>query len=121
MLQAKNSKGTEVFNDGLLIVLDAKDGIILKEKYKSIRYGEKTVGAIRFYQANVAGTEIKKLISVPFNYLIEQNDLVELIDFHTKNKCIYRIKHLEFKDTVPRSIYLTLVKNDILYTDNRKA
>lgn len=120
MLQSKIIK-TETFNDGVLTVLNSEDGVILSEKFKSIRYGEKTVGTMRFYRANVTGAEIKKLVSVPFNYLISQNDLIELQDFHTREKEVYKIKHLEIKDTAPKSIYLTLVKDGILYTDNRKT
>ena len=106
MLKAKAQNQSEVFDDGILTVLNAKDGV-------------RTVGAIRFYQAEVAGTEIEMMISVPFNRYIRQNDLIEIRSFHTNEKAIYRIKQLQPKDTAPRSIYLTLEKTDVLFTDKR--
>lgn len=120
MLKAKAQNQSEVFDDGILTVLNAKDGVILSNKFSPIRYGVRTVGAIRFYQAEVAGTEIEMMISVPFNRYIRQNDLIEIRSFHTTNeKAIYRIKQLQPKDTAPRSIYLTLEKTDVLFTDKR--
>lgn len=119
MLKAKAQNQSEVFDDGILTVLNAKDGVILSNKFSSIRYGMRIVGAIRFYQAEVAGTEIEMMISVPFNRYIRQNDLIEIRSFHTNEKAIYRIKQLQLKDTAPRSIYLTLEKTDVLFTDKR--
>jgi hypothetical protein len=119
MLKAKAQNQSEVFDDGILTILNAKDGVILSNKFSPIRYGVRTVGAIRFYQAEVAGTEIEMMISVPFNSYIKQKDLVEIHSFHTDEKLIYRIKQLQPKDTAPKSIYLTLEKTDVLFTDTR--
>lgn len=121
MLKAKAQNQAEVFNDGILTVLNASDGVILSNKFSPVRYGEKTVGAVRFYNAQVAGTQIDKLISVPFNPFIEQDDLVELQSYHTGEKKIFRIKQLQLKETAPRSLHLTLVKSDVLYTDARTS
>jgi hypothetical protein len=111
---------SETFNDGIITVLNAKDGVILSNKYKPIRYGVKTYGAARFYAAQVAGTEIQQMISIPFNYYVKQNDLIELQSYHTGEKNIYKIKQLQIKDTAPKSLYLTLEKTDVLYTDTRQ-
>lgn len=121
MLKPKKIYESETFNDGILKILEAEDGVILSEKEYQIRYGIKTVGAVRFYKAQVAGTEIEKMISVPFNYFIKQMDLIEIKSFHTNEVEIYRIKHLEIKDTAPKSLYLTLVKDGINYVDKRKT
>lgn len=121
MLKPKKIYESETFNDGILKILEAEDGVILSEKEYQIRYGIKTVGAVRFYKAQVAGTEIEKMISVPFNYFIKQMDLIEIKSFHTNEVEIYRIKHLEIKDTAPRSLYLTLVKDGINYVDKRET
>lgn len=121
MLRAKPTNQSEVFDDGILTVLNASDGVILSNKFSSIRYGVRTAGASRFFAAEVAGTEIEMLISVPFNHFIKQRDLIEIQSFHTGEKGIYQIKQLQPKDTAPRSLYLTLTKTDVLYTDARTA
>lgn len=119
MLKAKTNQ-SETFNDGIITVLNAKDGVILSNKYKPIRYGIKTAGAVRFYAAQVAGTEIELMIAIPFNNYVNQKDLIELQSYHTGETSIYNVKQLQIKDTAPRSLYLTLVKTDVLYTDNRQ-
>lgn len=121
MLRAKPTNQSEVFDDGILTVLNASDGVILSNKFSPIRYGVRTAGASRFFAAEVAGTEIEMLISVPFNYFIKQRDLIEIQSFHTGEKGIYQIKQLQPKDTAPRSLYLTLTKTDVLYTDARTS
>lgn len=121
MLKAKAQNQSEVFDDGILTVLNANDGVILSNKFSPIRYGVRTAGASRFFAAEVAGTEIEMMISVPFNFLIKQKDLIEIQSFHTGEKGIYQIKQLQPKDTAPRSLYLTLTKTDVLYTDTRKT
>lgn len=121
MLKSKAINQSEVFDDGILTVLNAKDGIILSNKFKPLRYGIRTVGASRFWNAEVAGTEIEMMVAVPFNYIVRQRDLIEVQSFHTGEKSIYKIKHLQHKGTAPKSIYLTLVKTDVLYTDKRQT
>lgn len=121
MLKAKPQNQSETFNDGVLSVLNANDGVITSNKFEeTLRFGIKTVGFSRFFGAEVAGTKIEKLISVPFNSLIQQDDLIETTSFYTGEINVYRIKLMQPKDTVPRSLYLTLVKDGIAYTDNRK-
>lgn len=119
MLRAKPANQSEVFDDGILTVLNASNGVILSNKFSPIRYGVRTAGASRFFAAEVAGTEIEMLISVPFNRFVKQRDLIEIQPFHTGEKGIYQIKQLQPKDTAPRSLYLTLTKTDVLYTDSR--
>ncbi len=121
MMKPKAANASETFNDGLMTVLNVKDGVILSNKFAPIRYGVRTAGAKRFYMAEVAGTEIEMMISVPFNHFIKQRDLIEIQSFHTGEKAIYKIKQLQIKDTAPKSLYLTLAKGDVLYTDGRSA
>lgn len=112
----------EIFNDGVLIVLKAIDGIIYENLYENIRYGNRTFGAKRFYNAQVAGTTIDNMIAVPFCDFIKRNDLIELHDFRTDKKEIYEISVVQKKhDSIPASIYLTLKKTDIKYVDKRNS
>ena len=115
---------TPTFNDGILNVLEAKDGVILANKFEPIRYGLSTVGVTRFYQAKVSGSEISLLINIPLNSYIKQNDLIELTDFHTGETDIFKIEQLQIKDNnkVPKAhrfFTATLVRTGILYDDKR--
>ena len=109
---------SESFADGRLTLLTASNGVITGERDK-LPYGYKTVGIKRFYNAQIAGSTIEALVSVPYNTKAKQKDLVELLDFETGEKLIYRIDHIQIKDTAPRSLYLTLIKDGVLYDDNR--
>lgn len=109
---------SESFADGRLTVLNASEGVILSERDK-LPYGYKTVGIKRFYNAQIAGSTIESLVSVPYTHLVHQKDLVELFDFEIGEKSIYRIEQIQIKDTAPRSLYLTLIKDGVLYDDNR--
>lgn len=120
MLKAKKKNQVETFNDGEISVLYAKDGIITGNHSDRFRYGVKTVGVSRFYQAQSAGTKIESMIAVPYNNIIKQNDLIEQFSFSTGESTIYEIKQLQIKDTVPKSLYLTLAKGSIRYVDERE-
>lgn len=112
----------EIFNDGVLIVLKAIDGIIYENLYENIRYGNRTFGAKRFYNAQVAGTTIDNMIAIPFCDFIKRNNLIELYDFRTGKKEIFEISVDQKKyDSMPPSIYLTLKKTDIQYVDRRNT
>lgn len=122
MLKSKKNKASETFNDGIINVLTATDGVITETIHKNIHYGNRTYGVRRFFEAKVGGNEIEKLISIPFNFLIERKNLVELKDFRTGQTKIYEIVMLQEKyDTAPASIYLTLKRAEIEYVDNRKV
>jgi hypothetical protein len=110
----------EVFADGIINVLEANDGVILSTLYKGIRFGNRTIGVSRFFEAQIAGSKVERLISVPFNDLINRNDLIELKDFRTGKVNLFKITFYQPKfDTAPPCIYLTLERTDILYNDNR--
>ncbi len=121
MLKAKPQIQSETFNDGIMTVLSASDGVITSNKFYPIRYGVKTVGVTRFYAAATAGSEIEMMVAVPYNTIVQQKDLVEIKPYSTGEAKIYRVNMLQPKDTAPRSLYLTLVKTDVLYTDQRTS
>lgn len=119
MLKAKTVwQQSETFNDGVISILKAVDGVI-ESTVIEFPYGIKTVGINRFYQAKTAGSDVKMVVSIPYNKKVHQTDLVELHDFETNTKEVYRIDMLQVKDTAPRSIWLTLVGVPIKYDDNR--
>lgn len=120
MLKAKKINESETFNDGVITILNSKDGVILSEKIKRVPFGYKTVGMGRYWNAYVAGTMITDMISIPWNVDITQKDLVELTSFSTGKKEIFQIKQIQKKmDIAPRCLYLTLTKGAIKYDDKR--
>ncbi len=121
MLKVKTKVTNEVFSDGVLNILEVQDGVILSTLHKGIRFGNRTIGISRFFKAQVAGSKIERLVSVPFNDLITQDDLIELKEFRTGNAELFKISFYQPKfDTAPPCIYLTLERTSILYNDNRE-
>ena len=73
----KNRK-FETFNDGILTVCEASGRTITGTKREAVRFGNRTVGVKRFWEAKVAGSEIASLVSVPNQPGIERDDIVLL-------------------------------------------
>lgn len=114
------NKDNETFNDGVINILSSVDGVITDTLYSNIHFGNRTYGVKRFFEAKVAGSEIERLISIPFNVLIERVHLLELKEFRTGNTYLYEIVMMQPKyDTAPQSIYLTLKRTELEYVDNR--
>lgn len=114
------NKDTEVFNDGIINILAAVDGVITKTLHSNIHFGNRTYGVKRFFEAKVTGSEIERLISIPFNDLVSRENLIELKEFRTGNTYLYEIIMFQPKfETAPQSIYLTLKRTEIEYVDNR--
>ena len=63
-MRLKNRK-FETFNDGILTVCEASGRTITGTKREGVRFGNRTVGVKRFWEAKVAGSEIACLVSVP--------------------------------------------------------
>ena len=74
-MRLKN-RGFETFNDGLLTVCEVSGRTILKTKREGIRFGNRTVGVKRFWEAKVAGSEISCLVAVPEQPGIERGDII---------------------------------------------
>ena len=120
MLKAKQMSESETFNDGTLNVLEATDGVIKKNLFENIHCGFKTFGVKRFFSAQEAGSEIEKMIVVPFNDEIKRDNLIELTDFRTHTTSLYEVVMLQILyDSAPKSLQLSLRKTTINYVDNR--
>ena len=76
------SRQFENFGDGLLTICDADERTITRTKMEHIRFGNRTVGVQRFWQAKTAGDKVDKLLAVPLSVLdidmIEVHDVVIL-------------------------------------------
>ena len=115
------NKDTEVFNDGIINILSAVDGVIIDTLHSNIHFGNRTYGVKRFFEAKVAGSEIERLISIPFNDLVTRENLIELKEFRTGKTFLYEIVMFQPKfETAPQSIYLTLKRTEIKYVDTRR-
>lgn len=109
----------QTFNDGIITITKASERKIIETKLSKIRFGEKTVGVQRYWQAKVAGDKVDRVIAIPYSktFKLSTSDVV-LID--SENEQQYEvIQTQEKKDTTPPSIYLSLRKIVQPYADRR--
>lgn len=120
MLASKRQATSETFNSGVLNVLKSEDGVILANTLQSVNYGNRTVGASRFFNAESAGTEVTRMIAVPFNRMIKRGNILELHDFMDDEKHLFEIVQIQEKyDTAPACLYISLRRTSINYVDKR--
>lgn len=133
-------KHFETFNDGVLSICRTEGRTITDTKLHGIRFGNRTIGERRFFDAQTAGNNITKLLSIPAAVLkredIEALDIVILdsesgwlwdpFDFERDeiieeyNPAQYKIVQIQEKfDTTPPAVYLSLQKIVQLYKDGR--
>lgn len=121
------SRQFETFGDGLLAVCEADERTITRTKMEHIRFGNRTVGVQRFWQAKTAGNKVNKLLAVPLSVLeidlIEVNDVV-ILENETEMKDQagqYQILQVQPKyDARPPALYLSLEKLVHPYKDGRE-
>ena len=87
-----------------------------------IRFGNRTVGVQRFWQAKTSGDKVDRLVSVPLSVarldLVSTNDVV-IIETE-KNSSQYAILQVQPKyDAKPPVLYLSLEKLVHAYKDRR--
>ena len=58
-------KQFETFTDGILSICKTEDRVIVDTKLKNIRFGNRTIGERRYFDAQTAGNKITKLLSIP--------------------------------------------------------
>lgn len=121
---ARISSDYETFGDGLLSICETEERSITGTKMEHIRYGNKTVGVQRFWQAKTAGNKVDKLISVPMEVLqlnqILVND-VAILETEPGSPGQYQILQIQPKyDSRPRALYLSLERLVHPYKDERQ-
>lgn len=133
-------KQFETFTDGILSICKTEDRVIVDTKLKDIRFGNRTIGERRYFDAQTAGNKITKLLSIPAAVLnredIEALDIViinsqsgwlwDQFDFERDetvkehNPAQYKIVQIQEKfDSTPPAVYLSLEKIVQLYADRR--
>lgn len=119
------SRQFENFGDGLLTICDVDERTITRTKMEYIRFGNRTVGVQRFWQAKTAGDKVDRLVSVPLSVaglgLVSTNDVVIIeTEKAEKSSHQYEIKQVQPKyDTEPPALYLSLEKLVHPYKDGR--
>lgn len=120
---ARISSDYETFGDGLLSICETDERSITGTKMEHIRYGNKTVGVQRFWQAKTVGNKVDKLISVPLEVLqldqILVND-VAILETEPGSPGQYQILQIQPKyDSRPPALYLSLERLIHPYKDER--
>ncbi|MGI5955788.1 MAG: hypothetical protein ACOYBA_02520 [Coprococcus sp.] len=121
------SRQFENFGDGLLTICDADERKITRTKMEHIRFGNRTVGVQRFWQAKTAGNKVDRLVSVPLSVagldLVSTNDVVIIETEKVENSSHqYAIKQVQPKyDAEPPALYLSLEKLVHPFKDGRDS
>lgn len=120
---ARISSDYETFGDGLLSICETDERSITGTKMEHIRYGNKTVGVQRFWQAKTVGNKVDKLISVPLEVLqlnqILVNDIA-ILETEPGSPGQYQILQIQPKyDSRPPALYLSLERLIHPYKDER--
>lgn len=121
---ARISSDYETFGDGLLSICETDERNITGTKMEHIRYGNKTVGVQRFWQAKTVGNKVDKLISVPLEVLqlnqILVNDIA-ILETEPGSPGQYQILQIQPKyDSRPPALYLSLERLVHPYKDERQ-
>lgn len=121
------SRQFENFGDGLLTICDADERKITRTKMEHIRFGNRTVGVQRFWQAKTAGNKVDRLVSVHLSVagldLVSTNDVVIIETEKVENSSHqYAIKQVQPKyDAEPPALYLSLEKLVHPFKDGRDS
>lgn len=102
----------ETFNDGVLDIytLDENESLILK--LPNIRFGNRVIGAKRYFEAAQAQIEFSDLIHIPLLKQISNYDTVVINDFK------YEIKQLQtIYESNPPIMVLTLKQTGIFSSE----
>lgn len=105
----------ETFGDGLLSVFEADERKLTAVKAKRIRFGNRTVGIKRYWEAKTAGNRITRMVSIPLEVLkkakIYADDIV-ILDSEAEPGIVsgqYKIVQVQLKyDSRPPAAYLSL-------------
>lgn len=103
------------FNDGCLEVCKVQGRKIVETKQEHVRFGYRTVGIKRFYEAKVLSSQIDEVVAIlPI-------DNISTMDVCMIRGMQYKIVQIQNKyDQTPPCMFLSLEKITTLYEDVRK-
>ncbi len=124
MPKVKN-KRFETFTDGILSICGTEGRAIVKTKLPEVRFGNRTIGERRYFDAQTAGNKITKLVSIPAS--VQGKEIIESLDIvilktqkSNEDPAQYKIVQIQEKfDAKPPVIYLSLEKVVQSYKDRR--
>lgn len=125
MSRIRNKK-FETFDDGLLTICEAEDRNLIRTKIEHVRYGNRTIGVSRFWQAKTDGNKVDKLLSIPLDlWNVSPVSIHDIVILENNEKGQggsgqYEILQIQQKfDAEPPVMYLSLEKLVHTYKDRR--
>ena len=109
MLKPK-ATNLQTYTDGWGTSWEVSDRRLVKVKQQVIHFAETTVGMYRFWEAMIAGTQLRKAILVP-----ERTDITEGDIFVDSDGTQYEVKQVDRKDTKPVSLLVSLSAAQVTY------
>lgn len=92
------------FSDGWGTSWKVVDRRLAEKKQEVIHFRETTVGERRYWDAQVAGTQITRAVLVPYHAAVEEGDVFVIGSEQ------YEVAQKDRKDTLPTSWLLSLKK-----------
>lgn len=112
----RKDKNFVTFNDGILDICKVKNREIVETKLQGIRFGNRTVGIKRFYEAKVASDKVDKMVAILLH------DMITTLDVCIIRGVQYKIVQMQEKyDASPAYMLLSLERIVTLYKDVREA
>lgn len=109
MLKPK-ATNLQTYTDGWGASWEVSDRRLVREKQEIIHYAESTVGMYRYWEAMIAGTQIRRAILVPQATCITEGDV-----FIDSDGTQYEVKQVDRKDTRPVSLLVSLASAQVSY------
>lgn len=109
MLKPKETN-LQTYTDGWGASWEVSDRRLEKEKQHIIHYADWTVGMYRYWEAMIAGTQIKRAILVPERTQISEGDI-----FIDSDGTQYEVKQVDRKDTRPVSLLVSMASATVKY------
>lgn len=109
MLRPK-ATNLQTYTDGWGTSWEVSDRRLKKERQKIIHYANYTVGMYRYWEAMIAGTQIKRAILVPEQTKITEGDI-----FVDSDGTQFEVRQVDRKDTRPVSLIVSLASAQVAY------
>ena len=103
----------ETFEDGVLLICGTKGRQLVENRF-CLRFGERTVGERRYWDAKAVDSRVERLVSVPMVKGIDTLDIVLIGGVQ------YKILQVQKIFSSPPCLYLSLEQNIQTYEDARE-
>ena len=100
------------FSDGFCEIYTIEKRTV-KDKLGRFDFREETVGVKAYTEFQTLGIEIDRVISIPFNKVADIGRVLKI----NQEDNYYEIKLVQAKDTLPKSLRLTLTKTNIKWNE----